>query len=418
MSTPLQLIRSRLEELAGRCVHCGFCLPACPTYAVTQAEADSPRGRILLVADEARRRDGGHVRAGVRRHIDRCIGCEACVPACPSGVRYDEIVHLARQLVDHGRPLPALAWRRGLASWFPSTQRSAVGIDLARRLGRTRRWQVRRTQLGRRLDAALQQARAADAARPGVRQQPRGSGDRGRVVLLAGCVAAAALPTTNVDARLVLEAEGYAVEELAGVCCGALAAHTGAEGAARRHAVRLARALSTFGERAPLVVTSAGCGAHLRRLGQLFEDGELAQVGARVLDVTELLAANPARAPRGVVSARVALHDACHHRFAQGIVEAPRALLASVPGLELVEVGGPNCCGAGGLYGLLEPELAQLVGRAKAEAIRATGARIVASANPGCTLQLRQLLGDGVEVVHPVTLVARSLAVSQTSAGS
>lgn len=407
--------RARIAELAATCVHCGFCLSACPTYAVTHAEADSPRGRIWLLAAEARR-SGPTVDDTVRWHIDRCIGCEACVPACPSGVRYDEIIHLARSLVEPGRPLADRVWRRSLARLFPSARASAAALALGRPFFALRPALDRGGALGRRVARALDEGRVADR---GHRQRaPRvasGPSPRGRVLLLAGCVASAALGSTNDDAVRVLEAEGYAVDVLEGVCCGALSEHAGDETAARRHAQRVMAALAGHDESVRLVVTSAGCGAHLRRYHWIVGD-EGAAVARATIDITELLTQEAPQAPRGAIEARVAVHDACHLRFAQGIVDAPRVLLGQIPGLELVDVGGPRCCGAGGLYSLVEPELSAEVGARKAQAVTETAASVVASPNPGCTLQLRALLGPEIEVLHPVTLVARSIEAAGAGA--
>ncbi|ACU54286.1 protein of unknown function DUF224 cysteine-rich region domain protein [Acidimicrobium ferrooxidans DSM 10331] len=407
--------RARIAELAATCVHCGFCLSACPTYAVTRAEADSPRGRIWLLAEEATR-SGPVVADRVRLHIDRCIGCEACVPACPSGVRYDEIIHLARGLVEPGRPLADRTWRRSLARLFPSARASAAALALGRPLFALRPALARGGGFGRRVARALDEGRVADRRHGG---QPRitssARSPRRRVLLLAGCVASAALGSTNDDAVSVLEAEGYSVEVLESVCCGALSEHAGDEAAARRHARRIMAALADRDESVRLVVTSAGCGAHLRRYEWIVGE-EGAAVARATIDITELLTEDAPRAPRGAIEARVAVHDACHLAFAQGIVDAPRALLRQIPGLELVDVGGPRCCGAGGLYSLLEPELSTQVGERKARAVTETAASVVASPNPGCTLQLRALLGPEVDVVHPVTLVARSIEAARRGA--
>jgi len=405
-------LRVEIAELAARCVHCGFCLSACPTYAVTHEENDSPRGRILLLAREAERT--GPVDPAVRTHIDRCIGCEACVPACPSGVRYDELLHRARELVEEGRGLWPTLWRRALGTLLPNARAMAPAIRaskvVARRLG------SRRALIPGPLRRVLDQAQVSDPG-PQAPPQPRFiPAARGTVALLAGCVAQAALPRTTEDALYVLEAEGWQVEVLSGVCCGALADHTGDPKAAHRQASSLLEAWEALEGAPPVVVTSAGCGAELRRYGELYPDDERARrVAERTKDVTQLLASNPPRADRGSLTLRVAVHDACHLRFAQGETLAPRLVLAQIPGIEVVEPSGSNCCGAGGLFSLLEPALAEEVGRAKRDAIAATGASVVASPNPGCTLQLRGLLGPTVEVVHPVSLLARSIEAARSA---
>jgi len=398
--------RAHLGVLTAACVHCGFCLAACPTYAVTREENDSPRGRILLLAEQVAH--GGPIDPMVRRHVDRCIGCEACVPACPSGVRYDQIIHRARGLVEEGRPLAERAWRRSLARAFPSALLSAAVLRLARPFVGLRSVLARLGVPGRRLARSLAQAAVVDDASPsGPPAAPRSP--RGRVALLAGCVAASALAETNRDALRVLAEEGFEVELLEGVCCGALSDHAGEPVRAAHHAAALANAFERLGGDAPLLVTSAGCGAELRRYREVLGGPGGDRVAQATQDITEFLARIEPRAPRGPVPLRVAVHDACHLRFAQGVVDAPRAVLRQIPKLELLEVGGPNCCGAGGLYSLFEPELASEVGGAKRDAILALDPEVVASPNPGCTLQLRTLLGEGIEVVHPVSLLARSL---------
>ncbi len=413
---------NRLASLAAGCVHCGFCLPACPTYAITRDENDSPRGRILLLAGVAR---SGSVEASVRRHIDRCIGCEACVPACPSGVRYDEMLAIARRVVNQDRPLFDRLWRAALLKLLPYPERtratkrlatvfsSGLAVGLLGRMG----------PFGARLAAMMLQGKAAASlgrAAPSGELSGSAAGEmRGRVALVGGCVAAAYLPGVTQDAAYVLEQEGISVSLPEGQgCCGALSAHAGDVEQARRFARKMIDVFGS-GEFDAVLVTAAGCGAEMKRYPELLEDDpdyderakDLAQ---RVKDISEYLAALEPVAPRGRLGAKVAYHEACHLAWAQGVRAEPRALLKGIPGVEMVESGGLGCCGSGGLFALEEVGLAGDIGARKRDAVVKTGASIVVSGNPGCSIQLARVL-DGVEVLHPVSLLARSIAEGRSS---
>jgi glycolate oxidase iron-sulfur subunit len=394
-----------ITKLASRCVHCGFCLAACPTYQVTAMENDSPRGRIWLMANAART---GEVSDVVRTHLDRCIGCEACVPACPSGVRYDQMLELGRQLANRGRPTADALWRRGAVEAFsrvqtlgPVAQRAAGLARLAPKVGTTSR-----------AGALVAQARSVRLRRVAVHSRIV-EGERARVTLLAGCIAQVAFGATNRDTVEVLGAEGISVlVPRQQSCCGALAWHAGYVGSARRMARRVMAQLDGPHVDA-IVVNSAGCGSVMKRYAELFAEGTSERSAAerfcaKVKDVTELLDAFEPIGQYGPLHEPVAYHDACHLAFAQGVSAAPRRVLGRVPGLDLRSAQGLNCCGSGGLYSLFEPVLAAEVGARKVEALR-DGPRVVLSGNPGCTLQLSRMLGPDREVIHPVTLLARQL---------
>jgi glycolate oxidase iron-sulfur subunit len=407
------------------CVHCGFCLPTCPTWQNWQEEMDSPRGRIdLLAALE----DGRlAMSASVAEHFDRCLGCMACMTACPSGVRYDHVIEEARARIERDHPRPALdrLHRAFVFALFPSVgwlRAGAVLLWVLRVTGIL--WLVRTIGILRLFPRLASLEALAPPLSP-VRALARlpaltpAAGERRlRVGLLGGCVQRVFFPGVNEATLRVLAAEGIEVVVPEGQgCCGALSLHAGREEEART----LARAVLEMFEREDLdlvVVTAAGCGSHLKDLGHLFRgDPDLGPraraFAARVRDATELLASLPARAPRAALRARIAYHSPCHLGHAQGIREAPRALLRSIPGVELVEVAdGEHCCGSAGIYNLVQPESAAQVGRRKAEAVLATKATLLASANPGCSLQIRRMLeerGGAIEAAHPIEILDRAI---------
>jgi glycolate oxidase iron-sulfur subunit len=415
---------------ADDCVHCGFCLPVCPTYVSWAAEADSPRGRI----DLARALGDGRLPldATAVSHVDRCLGCMACMTACPSGVRYDAVIEEARASVERARtrPLRDRLFRAFLFQLFPYPARLralAVLLWLYRFTGL--QWLVRATGLLRLLSARLAALealappvgwRSVAAALPALTpaQGPR----RARVGLLGGCVQRVFFPGVHDATLRVLSAEGVEVVAPAGQgCCGALSAHAG------RHeeAVRLARALLERFEGLELdavVVNAAGCGSHLKDLAPLFagDPGLAARARAfsrKVKDVNEFLAELPPVAPRGPYPSRVAYHSSCHLGHAQGITRQPRELLRAIPELELVEVAsGDECCGSAGIYNLVEPASADEIGRRKADNVLATGARVVAAANPGCTLHIQKMLrerGAAVRAAHPVEILDASIQAAR-----
>jgi len=404
-----------------RCVHCGLCLSACPTYVETGSEAESPRGRIVLM--KSIERGETRVDADVTRHLDLCLGCRACETACPSGVEYGALIEGARRhLADHAPRSEADRWRRRtLARWLPDPDRLALLAVLLRMASRLQLWRLSRASWAprslRRLAALI-----PDAAPPRRLKkvlEPEGP-PRASVALLTGCVGQAMFPHINEWTARLLVAAGYRViVPRAQVCCGALLAHLGEETQTKRKA---RRNVNVFLREEPdyVVTNAAGCGAMMREYGRWLADdadyaGAAAKLAGKVRDVSELLAAAPL-APRHEIRARVAYHDACHLAHGQGVRSQPRELLRAVPGLELVELtDGELCCGSAGTYNLTEPEMSERLGSRKADAVLASGADMVAAGNPGCILQIRaalRLRGRELPVVHPVELLARAHGIT------
>src|SRR5579875_1966216 len=406
-------------DLISDCVHCGFCLPACPTYRSWGLEMDSPRGRIDLMKGL----DEGAIALSpsVVAHFDRCMGC---VTACPSGVRYDRLIEATRASVERKtrRPLFDRLFRELVFALFPYPDRlRALRPVLAisqtlRRSGLLRLLPRRLAQL-----AELAPSRFEDWQLP-ERVAAKGNA-RKRVALVAGCVQRVFFPRVNAATIRVLSAEGCEVRvPPAQGCCGALSLHSGRAEEAKRFARALIDRFDGLDVDA-IVVNAAGCGSTLKEYGELFAGepayAEKAQRFAeRVRDVNELLAAMEPVAPRGSIRARVAYHDACHLAHAQRIRRQPRALLRTIPGLELREIpDGDQCCGSAGTYNLFEPKSAREIGERKAANVLATGADVLVSANPGCTLQIESMLrarGRTIESAHPVELLDRSIRLGSS----
>ena len=406
-----------LDDLLADCVHCGFCLPACPTYRSWGRETDSPRGRIDLIKGA---HEGDISLSGpVVEHLDACLGCMACVPACPSGVRYDLLIETMRAKIEreYERDGGDAAFRRFVFSVFPYPKKLARLAPLlflfrksgVQRLVRKSRVLARLNERLAQLDRLVPEISFAELRMktPGI--TPAVGLRRGRVALVAGCVQRVFFPNVNAATARVLSREGFEVivRGSAG-CCGALSLHAGRAEEAERFATEL-RAALTPRKAEPIdaiVVNAAGCGSALKERGEAF-------FGAPVYDVHEFLAAQEPAAARGPLPLRVAYQDACHLGNAQGIREQPRALLRSIPKLELVEVPEQDqCCGSAGVYNLLQPESAREIGLRKIENVLAAKAQVLASANPGCSLQIRSLLAErGVELtcVHPIELLDASL---------
>ncbi|MGI8922083.1 MAG: (Fe-S)-binding protein [Solirubrobacteraceae bacterium] len=398
-------------ELIEDCVHCGFCLPACPTYALWGDELDSPRGRIVLM--EEAHEPGRKLSPTVVEHWDRCLGCMACVTACPSGVRYDTLITRTRAQVErhHPRSLSERLKRRAIFALATHPARLRPLLPLARLAPALA---GRGGTIG--AVAALAQGLPARGGRtrpPAV--TPARGVRRARVALLQGCVQRAGFGAVNAASARVLAAEGFEVHAPeAPRCCGALQHHAGDARGAMALARTTIAALEAFDL---VVVNAAGCGSTMKEYGELLGDDpawaeRAAGFAGRVRDVCELLADEP-RAPRHPLELSVAYHDACHLAHAQGIREQPRALLRSIPGIELHEpTGGEACCGSAGIHNIVQPEAAAELGSRSARAALETGAQIVAVANPGCALQLSahlRSLGHPLPVRHPIELLAASL---------
>ena len=412
--TAFDLHRPPEQEVVDDCVHCGFCLETCPTYVLWGAEADSPRGRIVLVNDGLNRDEP--LSDAMVTHFDRCLGCMACVTSCPSGVRYDRLIERVRPQVErHHRRTPAeRALRRVLFETLPHPKRLralAPMLTVGRRLGLDRR-------LPERLAAVAKVAPQAPAGRAAKAQVPEltpavGT-PRGRVGLLLGCVQRVFYPGVHRATVHALSAEGFeVVAPTVPDCCGALEFHSGEEPAAVRRAQETIAAFAEAGVDY-VVVNAAGCGSAMKEYGDLLDTPDARAFSEKVRDVTELLASVQPRAPRGPVPLRVAYHDACHLAHAQGVRSAPREVLRSIPRLELVEVGAERdvCCGSAGIYNLVQPEAAAALGARKARHLIETGAQAIAAGNPGCAAQLDlhlRELGCPLPIHHPVELLSRSI---------
>jgi glycolate oxidase iron-sulfur subunit len=506
---------AKLRALASDCVHCGFCLPACPTYALWGEEMDSPRGRIHLVTQVL---DGAELTPAAAEHFDRCLGCMACMTACPSGVQYDRLIEAARAWTDDpahalaagagtgtadtlevagvdgleeasgghvaadvadgtlvggaraggpaaGRPSASRpSASRPSASGTPAGGTPAGGIPVGG--GWHRSWQDRaaraaifavfpyprrlramaaplrvmqRTGLDRVvtrsglpgrvspvLGAAMNLAPRPSASVPAGRLPERvpARGTRRAVVgMLTGCVQSVFFPEVNIATARVLAAEGCdVVIPRDQACCGALSLHSGRAGEAAGFA---RRAIETFEQTGvdAIVVNSAGCGSAMKDYADLLADdpawaARAAALSAKVRDFAEFLAglfenSGGPFAARHPLPIRAAYHDACHLGHAQQITASPRALLGSIPGLELTEIPDAGmCCGSAGVYNLLQPEAARELGQRKAASVHQTGAPLLISANPGCSLQIASALearGEAIAIAHTAEILDASI---------
>jgi glycolate oxidase iron-sulfur subunit len=441
--------RFATRRLLSDCVHCGLCLDACPTYKELGHEPDSPRGRLWLMKALA---DGRlEPTAPVVRHLDQCLGCRACETACPSGVHYGEVLEATRGWLEGasvpGRvaarsPRAPRTWRdrllrdvivgRVMAS--PGLFRLSVGaLRLASRLGLS-------GLAGSLMPAAFDAktwARALDpdpvvdwSRLPGARTTgiPDGAAVvitaappvHGRALLLTGCVMSGVFGRVNAATAGVLAANGWEVIVPRGdACCGALAAHAGLADRARELAARAAATFSRV-EADVIVTNAAGCGAMLKEYHHWTEGG--LATARRARDVSELLAARPLRGPlRAPFSrpdgrrVRIAYHDACHLAHGQKLVNEPRALLAQLPGVELVPLAESDvCCGSAGSYNILEPAMARRLGDRKARNIAAAAVDVVVAGNSGCLTQIRGSLpaGGGMPATkHLLEILAAALPV-------
>ena len=463
-----------LREVAKDCVHCGFCLPACPTYQLWAEEMDSPRGRIYLVNQIL---DGAPLSDTAAQHFDRCLGCMACMTACPSGVQYDQLIEAARVWTEEAHaggpgqpmvtpraggvaevrgadaaeaeaggssvpaPVPVAGRRRtreraaraAIFSLFPYPNRLRAAIAplrLAQRTGLDRR--VARSKLPARLSpelgAALRLAPpgpvpAAAASRLPLRVPALGT-RRAVVGMLTGCVQSVFFPQVNAATARVLAAEGCDVIIPRGQgCCGALSLHSGREAEAAAFARRTIAIFEQAGVDA-VVVNSAGCGSAMKEYERLLgpADGRWADSGwperaaemsGKVRDLAEFLAEIGPVARRHPLPVTAAYHDACHLAHAQRITRQPRELLRAIPELNLVEVpDAGTCCGSAGVYNLLQPAAASELGARKAESVLATGAPLLISANPGCSLQITAALaerGQHMAVAHTAEVLDASI---------
>jgi glycolate oxidase iron-sulfur subunit len=450
--------------LIDTCVHCGFCLPSCPTYLLWGEEMDSPRGRIYLMKAGLEGRTP--MTSALVDHFDACLGCMACVTACPSGVQYGPLIEATRGQIErrYPRSLADRLFRGAIFALFPFPNRLRIALmPLAI-------WQAVTRNRGNRRDrgaekdfstnpvcapASPPEARTTNAERRTPNDERRTENDERRtssflsrlravlslapkvtwaslfaslpertgaigsrrltVGLLTGCVQRLVFPAVNIATVNVLSAEGCDVLAPAGQgCCGALALHAGRLDEARAFARRTIELFEHAGvER--IAVNAAGCGSSMKEYAELLADDpawadRAKSFSARVRDVTEIVAElGPPRAVRHPLALRVAYHDACHLAHAQGIRQPPRDMLRSIPGIELVPFAEQEiCCGSAGVYNLVEPEAARALGDRKAAHIDAVAPDVIATANPGCTLQMTAAaarLGRVRPILHPIEIL-------------
>ena len=400
------------------CVHCGFCLQACPTYLTLEDENDSPRGRIVLMhalvegtlpVDDP----------DVRTHIDRCLGCRACETACPSGVPYGQLLEATRATLTAKQPNAPIA--RAILFTFAHPALLALAM-LGGRITRALRLSSLLARLPGRLGFAMAMLEATRTPIARTAYRPAGDGSRGSATLLTGCVMEGLFSETNRATERTLAANDYVIVPTSGQrCCGALHAHAGDADAARVLARRNIAAFEACGADF-IVVNAAGCGAMMKEYEHLLaHDAEwrerAAAMSARVRDVSELLADAGPRA--GAALDLTVTYDApCHLLHAQRVATPPLRVLAAVPGLSLVPLAGSeHCCGSAGIYNLVEPDVSDAVLAPKLANIADTHASLVATGNPGCLMQIGAGLhraGGRVRVVHPVDLLDASYAADET----
>ena len=411
------------EDELYRCIHCGLCLEHCPTYLELGLETESPRGRIALMRATYEGRLAPT--PDVQRHWDLCLGCRACEAVCPSGVPYGRLIETTRAwtATHTQRPPSERLLRRFAFAWLlPSRARlRAAGLLLLLYQRSGLQWLVRTTRLLR-LAPGL---RAAEAGLPRVPSRffaakgqvyPARGVRRRRVGLLAGCVMPLFHASTMEAAVRVLVENGCEVVVPEGQgCCGALNVHSGEQTLAREMARKNVQAFLDADVEA-VVVASAGCSAAMKKYDELLagnaaDAAQAARLSAKVQDITEFLASLPIE-PTGAAPVRVTYQDPCHLAHAQRITSSPRELLRSIAGLELAEMARPDvCCGAAGSYQLVQQEMSDRLLDARLAQIRETGADVVATANPGCMLQLERGVrqrGMNVQVCHVVDLLAEA----------
>lgn len=418
MAIPGAVHDGLIADLA-RCVHCGFCLQACPTYVALGREPDSPRGRIHLI--DALVAGRVPVTGALAEHLDLCLQCRACETACPSGVRFGRIMEAGRALVLRRRA--PLSWRARailLRHTVARPGRLRLLFWILRMYQRSGlQWFVRRSGLPRLLPPSLAMAEESLprlAARP---FEPGASSSAGRraVALLTGCVMPHLYPRAHEATIRVLRRLGFdVVAPREDLCCGALSLHAGDVKTAMACARRVIDAFEPMAAEA-VVVNAAGCGATMKEYGELLaDDPAYAQrakaFAASVRDAAEFVAARELP-PRRPLNLAVTYQDSCHLAHAQGVRDAPRDLLRMIPGLELREMEAPDrCCGSAGVYSIAQPAMSLRLLDEKMRAVRRTGARIIVTANPGCMMQLElgaRRAGIAARVVHVMELLDEAL---------
>ena len=427
------------SALINTCVHCGFCLPTCPTYVLWGEEMDSPRGRVYLMKAGVEGRAA--LNSSFVQHFDRCLGCVACVTACPSGVQYGPLIEKTRAQIErlYDRSFADRLFRSALMALVPYPQRLRIAMlplvvlgGIVRVVGRALMGPRNEVDVRRQPSAdatLLQRIAAALALSPPVsllsmfrtipEHTPAVGESRMKVAVLTGCVQRLSFDDVNRATVNVLAAEGCSVE-VPGTqgCCGALPLHAGGIEQARRLAKHNIEVFEAAGVDR-VVVNAAGCGSAMKEYKELLEHdpawaARAHAFSARVRDVSELLVElGEPRATRQPVHARVVYHDACHLAHGQGVRTQPRDLLQAIPGVELLTPAESEiCCGSAGIYNLVQPEPAAQLGARKVKNIAALSPDLIATANPGCTIQITaaaRVLGYKWPVFHPIQLVDASI---------
>ena len=410
-------------ELMEKCVHCGFCLPACPTYSLWGQEMDSPRGRIYLMklALEGK----AEMNESWVSHFDSCLGCVACMPACPSGVDYGKLIEATRAQIERNyqRPVAERLHRRFLFAAFTKPDRlKFLRVPLLAYQKSGLQAALRAIGIFKALPKSVAAMDAllptASPIEPVAAITPAQGEKRKRVGLLLGCVQRTFFSHVNAATVRVLAAEGCeVVAPPEQTCCGALFVHAGEE----ERAQELARKTIDAFEKADvetIVINAAGCGSNVKEYGRLLRDDpdyadRAKRFATKCKDISEILAELPPRAERKPLKARVAFHDSCHLQHAQGVRLQPRSLLQQIPGVQLLEIPeSPICCGSAGIYNLVQPEAATELGDRKARLIAPLQPDIVATGNPGCLLQLQSALAKAnqrIPVVHTIQLLDASI---------
>ena len=410
-------------ELIEKCVHCGFCLPVCPTYALWGEEMDSPRGRIYLM--KMALEGTAEINEKWVSHFDSCLGCVACMPACPSGVEYGKLIEATRAQIERNYQRPAAEkLQRGLLfETFTKPERlkllrwpllayQKTGLQAAlRAIGA---FKLLAKSVGA-MDALLPGVTPSEAVAPITHAVGE---KRRRVGLLLGCVQRTFFSHVNAATARVLAAEGCeVVAPPEQTCCGALFVHAGEEARAQELARKTIDAFE-LADVETIVINAAGCGSNVKEYGHLLRDDAVyaeraKRFAARCRDISEILSELSPRAERKPLRLRVAFHDSCHLQHAQGVRAQPRSLLARIPGVQLLEIPeAPICCGSAGIYNLVQPDAATELGDRKAGLIAPLQADVVATGNPGCILQLQASLARAngrIPVVHTIQLLDASI---------
>jgi glycolate oxidase iron-sulfur subunit len=413
---------SDLEKGLMACVHCGFCLDACPTYRATGDEADSPRGRIVLMrgihegkipllTEEAT----GPGTAGY--HLDRCLGCRACEPACPSGVPYGHLLEHFRDEQENvsKRGVGERVLREGLLQTLTNPKLMSVALHAGKLTGGKIPLPVAKF-LGLPAGTGVPIPKNLGEAAQSLPEVTPAEGEkRGRVALLAGCVMRVLYGPVHLATARVLAANGIEVIcPKAQGCCGALHGHQGKLEEAKDLACETIDAFGDGDDYDAIILNSAGCGSFLKDYGHLLKDEpewaeRAARFSAKVKDITEYLVSIGPRPMPGHIDARVTYHDACHLAHGQRVTSPPRMLIQSIPGITFVEMpDSDQCCGSAGVYNYLQPDMARVLQKKKVEALLSTGAEIVATGNPGCLAWIQQGLPKGANapiIVHPIELL-------------